>query len=65
MNETLAILGAAGGAVVFTGAIVTVARGIFRQVASTDSNTAALDRLTVTLDGHETRISRLEGRAGK
>jgi hypothetical protein len=63
MNETLAILGAAGGAVVFVGAIVTVARGIFRQVASTDANTAALDRLNGTLENHETRISRLEGRS--
>jgi hypothetical protein len=65
MNMTLLILGAAGGGVVFIGAIVTVARGIFRQVASTDNNTAALDRLTTELNGHETRISRLEGRAGK
>jgi hypothetical protein len=57
----LAVLGALGGGVVFMGAVVTVAAGIFRQVAAVKANTAALDRLSTTLENHETRISRLEG----
>lgn len=65
MGSALAILGAVGGAGVFLGAVVTVARGIFRQVDATDRNTAALDRLSKALDDHETRIARLEGRTGK
>jgi hypothetical protein len=69
MGSVLADLGALGGAVVFAGALITVARGIFRQINATEANTAALGKLSHQLDDldgklgdHETRISRLEGR---
>lgn len=62
--DVLGILGALGGLVVFVGAVVTVARGIFRQIAATEANTAALGELTGTLKDHETRIARIEGREG-
>jgi hypothetical protein len=61
VTSILIDLSALGGAGVFVGAMVTVMRGIFRQVTATEENTAALTKLTSTLQDHETRISRLEG----
>jgi hypothetical protein len=64
VNTGLAVLGALGGGAVFIGAIITVAKGIFRQAAATEANTKALKDLTKMLNDHETRISRLEGLSG-
>lgn len=58
----LAGIGALGGLVVFLGAVLTLARGIFRQIAATEDNTRAVNRLAAKLEDHETRIARLEGR---
>lgn len=69
MTALLGILGALGGVVVFAGAIITIIKGIFRQVHATEENTKALNALsnTVTgldsrLDDHAQRIARLEGK---
>lgn len=59
--EILASLGALGGLAVFVGSVAALARGIFRQVAATEANTEAVNRLARKLDDHETRIARLEG----
>jgi len=70
MSAAAAFLGALGGGVVFVGAIVAVARGIFRQVNATEANTRALTELTSRIEGIggrmadlETRLARLEGRS--
>lgn len=69
MTSILAILGALGGLVVFGTAIITIVRGIFRQVNATEKNTEALNSLSTVvsnidtrIDDHAQRISRLEGR---
>lgn len=69
MNTFLAVTGALGGGVVFLAAILTVIRGIFRQVHATERNTEALGSLSNALEGiekrvdsHSERISKLEGR---
>lgn len=68
MNSLATGLGALGGLVVFAGALVAVARGIFKQINATEANTEALLEFSKKLDSingmvgnHESRISRLEG----
>ena len=65
--NTFVILGGTGGALAALAAVITIGRGIFRQVSATEDNTDALnklsakvDTLTGTTNGHETRISVLE-----
>lgn len=62
-------LGSAGGIVAVIGGVVVVARGIFRQVSSTDANTEAIrelsgkiDKLTAQQNGLITRVTVLEER---
>ena len=62
------VLGALGGIVAFLGAVAVVVRAIARQIRTTDRNTQAVNDLTreitalkTVFNGHETRISRLEG----
>jgi hypothetical protein len=68
MNGLIAA-GGIGGVVILLGAIVTVGRGIFRQVKATEENTEAVKDLTSHVarlenlyNGHETRIAILEDR---
>ncbi len=65
--STFVILGGTGGALAALAAVITIGRGIFRQVSATEDNTAALNALSAKVDalagtssGHETRISVLE-----
>jgi hypothetical protein len=69
MNAVL-ILSALGGGVSFLGAIVIIARAIFKQVSATEENTTAtkelsdkMSRVMSQLNGHETRIRILEDRS--
>lgn len=61
------IISAAGGGIIFLGAIIGLLRGIFKQTAATEDNTKALDRLQKSVDklfatqnGHEGRLTSLE-----
>jgi hypothetical protein len=51
----LAILGSLGGIAAFFGAFGVVVRAIFRQVSATEDNTAALNRLEVTVTKLDTQ----------
>lgn len=68
MNSLIAI-GGLGGIVILLGAVITIGRGIFRQVNATEENTTAVKDLTkgmseikAMLSNHETRLSILEDR---
>lgn len=68
METFLAVSGALGGLAAMTSLVVVVVRGISGQAAATRANTEAMERLTSSVDGlvtkydgHETRISHLEG----
>jgi hypothetical protein len=68
MNNVATVLGALGGVVVFIAGLLTVIRGIFKQVNATEANTRALREVTEQMKSvnsvvgtHESRISRLEG----
>jgi hypothetical protein len=64
-DSVLTFLGALGGAAVFLGAVITVIRGIFRQVNATEANTVALDNLRKTVDGLDSRLNRQGERIAK
>jgi len=62
------VLGALGGIVAFISAIMIVVRAIARQISTTERNTNAVKELTSEIqalkagyNGHESRISNLEG----
>jgi len=62
-------IGGFGGIVILLGAVITIGRGIFRQVNATEENTAAVRGLTTQVarleglyNGHEARIAVLEDR---
>jgi urease accessory protein UreE len=70
--DPLAWLGALGGIVVFSTAMVAVVRGIFRQVHTVEDNTKAINELKSAMEGlghelgnrlnnHGERIATLEG----
>ena len=68
MNSLIAI-GGLGGIVILLGAVITIGRGIFRQVNAIEENTTAVKDLTkgmseikAMLSNHETRLSILEDR---
>lgn len=63
------ILGSLGGVTAFIGGVFIIVRGVVHQTQVTRDNTAALDRLTRTIekldgvvDDHTTRIVRLESK---
>jgi hypothetical protein len=60
-------ISAAGGGIVFLGAIIGLLRGVFKQTAATENNTAALTDLRTTIrelsekySNHEARLNSLE-----
>ena len=66
---SLVAIGGFGGIVVLLGAIITIGRGIFKQISATQDNTEAVRDLTTHVarlealyNGHESRISVLEDR---
>ena len=67
MNTATSISSLIGGAIVFVAAVVGLARAIFRQVSATDKNTAALGRLSGSVDAldrqatdHDKRLAAIE-----
>lgn len=69
MSTALAVVASLGGVLALVGAMVTVVRAIFRQVAATEELTRAVRDLRVSMNRNEERISalgerlaRLEGR---
>lgn len=69
MVDVLVVLGGTGGVLAALAAVITIGRGIFRQVNATEDNTDALNKLSAevaglsrTSNGHETRLTVLEDR---
>lgn len=69
MSTALAVVASLGGVLALVGAMVTVVRAIFRQVAATEELTRAVRDLRLSMNRNEERISalgerlaRLEGR---
>lgn len=65
--NALIVLGSSGGIIAAVTAVLTIGRGIFKQVNATEDNTEAINRLTDevakmrhSVNGHETRITVLE-----
>ena len=76
MSFAASVVAMLAGSVVFLGAVLTLARAVFRQASSTESNTAAIGELNVTIrdlggkveqldrrvDDHEVRLAVLDDR---
>lgn len=70
--NVLVTLGGAGGMLILLTAVITVGRGVFRQVSATEDNTQAIRDLTTAVaelraqyNRHETRLTVLEDRGAR
>lgn len=69
--DVAAIIGLITGVIVISGALVTIAKGVFGQINATHENTQALNRVNISIakldtrvDQHDIDIAVLKDKAG-
>lgn len=65
MSNIGVVFSSVGGVIVFIGAAFAVIRAVVRQSDSTDRNTAALGKLTKTVDELTMKVAILEDRINR